>query len=124
MQGLCALLVSIVAGAIGQLTMKAGLQNMHTLAPNPMLILGVFCYAAAMISWILALKKYDLSFAYPLLSLGYLLVYIGAHLWPELGEELTLNKTIGLILIILGVTVSAQGSIKNERDLDERQRTA
>ena len=92
--------------------------------PSGFLIFGIMCYAIAMLSWIVALKKYDLSFAYPLLSIGYLLVYIGAFLWPGLGEQLTLNKTIGLSLVILGVTISAQKNNDDERIRHEQNRTA
>ena len=99
-----ALATAIVAGAIAQLSMKAGLTNMDSLLPDSFLLFGLSCYALAMIAWIKALKKYDLSFAYPLLSLGYVLVYAGAFYWPGLEETITWNKTIGLSLIVLGVT--------------------
>ena len=109
-----ALATAIVAGAIAQLSMKAGLTNMDSLLPDGFLLFGLSCYALAMVAWIKALKKYDLSFAYPLLSLGYVLVYAGAFYWPGLEETITWNKTIGLSLIVLGVTISAYNN-KNSR---------
>lgn len=124
MQGLIALLISITGGALAQLSMKAGVQNMESVIPNTLLIFGVGCYAAAMLSWIYALKKYDLSFAYPLLSIGYLLVYLGAFIWPGLEEELSWNKTIGLSLVILGVTISAQKNNNGERIRHEKNSAA
>lgn len=124
MHSLCALLISICGGAVAQLSMKIGVQDMNSLMPNGPLIFGLSCYAIAMLSWIFALKRYDLSFAYPLLSIGYLLVYLGAFFWPGLGEELSWNKTIGLSLIILGVTISAQKNNNGERIRHEQNRTA
>ena len=124
MQGVIALLISICGGALAQLAMKSGVQGMDSLTPNALLIFGLGCYGLAMISWIFALKKYELSFAYPLLSIGYLLVYLGAFLWPGLEEELSWNKTIGLSLVILGVTISAQKNKNNERVRHEQNRTA
>ncbi len=110
MISLCALIVAIAAGALAQLSMKAGLIEMTSVLPNGMLIFGLGCYALAMAAWIIALKKYDLGFAYPLLSLGYVLVYAGAFYWPGLEETITWNKTIGLSLIVLGVTISAHNN--------------
>lgn len=99
---------SIVAGATAQLLMKSGLQNMDSIIPSFPVVAGVGCYGLAMITWTIALKRYQLSFAYPLLSLGYLLVYFGACFWPGLEEQLTWNKSAGICLIILGVTISSQ----------------
>ena len=124
MQSFLALIVSIAGGALAQLSMKAGVQGMDSLTPNFLLLLGLMCYGIAMLSWIVALKRYELSFAYPLLSIGYLLVFVGAFFWPGLGEQLTLNKTIGLSLVILGVTISAQKNNNGERIRHEQNRTA
>ncbi|MEM7258863.1 MAG: hypothetical protein AAF404_15920 [Pseudomonadota bacterium] len=124
MASLIALLISITGGALAQLSMKAGVQSMDSVLPNTLLIFGIGCYAVAMLSWIYALKKYDLGFAYPLLSIGYLLVYIGAFFWPGLEEELSWNKTIGLSLVILGVTISAQKNNNGERIRHEKHRAA
>ena len=116
-----ALVLSIVGGAVGQLLMKAGLGGlaqvpiMHVpryLISNPPEALQVFAgtmsYFCSMFAWIHALKRYELNFAYPLLSLGYVLVYAGAVLWPALHESISLTKTAGVLLIVVGVTVSAQ----------------
>ncbi len=117
-----ALATAIVAGAIAQLSMKAGLTNMDSLLPDGFLLFGLSCYALAMVAWIKALKKYDLSFAYPLLSLGYVLVYAGAFYWPGLEETITWNKTIGLSLIVLGVTISAYNKKNSRRIRHDRIR--
>ena len=122
MTHITALVTAICAGALAQLSMKAGLTNMHSFIPNGLLIFGLGCYALAMIAWITALKKYELSFAYPLLSLGYVLVYAGAFYWPGLEETITWNKTIGLSLIVLGVTISAYNNKNSRRIRHDRIR--
>ena len=124
MHSLCALIISIVAGAVSQLAMKSGLQQMDSVTPHPLLIFGISCYGFAMLSWIIALKKYELSFAYPLLSAGYLLVYVGAFFCPGLQEELSLNKTIGLLLVMAGVTLSACNPQSDGQVHDEQRNTA
>ena len=67
------------------------------------LFAGLLCYAMSMLSWIFALIKYELSFAYPFLGVTYVLVYLGAVYWEQIAEPLTLLRTAGIILILIGV---------------------
>lgn len=121
------LATSIVCGALGQLFMKAGMQALgaltvfFTAVQNGnasaeqwfgllWVMAGIACYAIAMLVWIYVLGHFELSVAYPLLSLGYILVYLGAVLWPRIGESFTLGKTAGIVLIMLGVALVAKPS--------------
>ena len=54
-------------------------------------------------SWLAVLARYPLSFAYPMLSLSYVLVYVGATHWPLLGEAPSPLRTLGTLLILTGV---------------------
>lgn len=67
------------------------------------LFAGLLCYALSMLSWIFALIKYELSFAYPFLGVTYVLVYLGAVYWEQIAEPLTLFRTAGIVLILIGV---------------------
>ena len=67
------------------------------------LIVGLACYALSMLSWMFALTKYELSFAYPYLGITYVLVYLGAVYWDQIGEQLTWLRTAGIVLILVGV---------------------
>jgi undecaprenyl phosphate-alpha-L-ara4N flippase subunit ArnF len=67
------------------------------------LIAGLACYALSMLSWMFALTKYELSFAYPFLGITYVLVYLGAVYWDQIGEQLTWLRTAGIVLILTGV---------------------
>jgi undecaprenyl phosphate-alpha-L-ara4N flippase subunit ArnF len=67
------------------------------------LIAGLACYAISMLSWMFALTKYELSFAYPFLGITYVLVYLGAVYWDQIGEQLTWQRTVGIVLILTGV---------------------
>lgn len=121
------LATSIVCGALGQLFMKAGMQSLGALAGffsavhsgNTSaeqwfgllwVLAGIACYGIAMLVWIYVLGHFELSVAYPLLSLGYILVYLGAVLWPRIGESFTPGKTAGIVLIMLGVALVAKPS--------------
>ena len=69
------------------------------------LFAGLCCYALSMLCWIFALIKYELSFAYPFLGITYVLVYLGAVYWQQIGEQLTLMRTVGILLILVGVVL-------------------
>lgn len=128
---------SIFCGAFGQLCMKAGMQAIGQLdsfwvkllawavnpepAPEPVfgllwLLAGIFFYALAMLVWVYVLKHFELSVAYPLLSVGYIIVYLGAVLWPRIGETFTWDKTWGVLLIMLGVALVATPTKANNHE--------
>lgn len=64
---------------------------------------GLVLYAASFLCWLRAITELSLSFAYPLLSLSYVLVYFGAVYWPGLGETGSWLRLFGIALIIAGV---------------------
>lgn len=68
-----------------------------------LIALGLAAYGVSMLIWMMALANYDLSFAYPMLSTSYILVYLGAVLLPQLNETVSVAKTSGIILIVIGV---------------------
>jgi multidrug transporter EmrE-like cation transporter len=64
---------------------------------------GMLCYALSVCVWIAALTKAPVSTAYPMLSLGYVVVAIAAVAW--LGESMTVAKIVGIALICAGVVL-------------------
>lgn len=70
---------------------------------------GMFCYAASVCVWIAALSKAPVSTAYPMLSLGYVVVAAVSVAW--LGESLTPAKMLGIALICTGVVLVSRNSI-------------
>ena len=79
-----------------------------------LIILGLAAYGMSMLLWMMALANFELSFAYPMLSTSYILVYLGAVVLPQLNETVSATKTIGIILIVIGVifvTRSKSGNV-------------
>jgi len=121
--------LSIVLSACAQLLMKASMMQLHgvtnldlsilqLVVENKMalvwLVAGLSCYAVSMLSWMLALTKYELSFAYPLLGVTYILVYLGAVYWQQIGEQLSWQRTVGIMLILIGVVfINRKNTVKN-----------
>ncbi len=117
--------ISIVLSSIAQLSMKAGmlaLSNEGILLSMPQtveqlsllvpaftwVIGGLVCYSVSVLCWMRALAQHDLSLAYPMLSLSYVLVYFGAVAWPMLHETVSFTRIAGIILICAGVLVVAR----------------
>lgn len=73
---------------------------------NPWVMGGMFLHVSALAVWLWALSKVDISFAYPFLALGYVLV--SAMAWSWLGEELGPMKILGMGIIIAGILVLAK----------------
>jgi len=69
---------------------------------------GMFCYGTSVCVWLAALSKAPVSTAYPMLSLGYIVVAAVSVLW--LGETLTPAKVMGIALICVGVVLVSRGS--------------
>ncbi|WP_296262313.1 MULTISPECIES: 4-amino-4-deoxy-L-arabinose-phosphoundecaprenol flippase subunit ArnF [unclassified Pseudomonas] len=76
--------------------------------PIDSLALGVVlsaigAYGLSMLCWLGALRNLPLSRAYSLLSVSYGLVYVLAAFLPFFNETLTVLRTVGVTLIVLGV---------------------
>jgi multidrug transporter EmrE-like cation transporter len=70
---------------------------------NPWIISGFFAAFLAALSWMAAMTKFDISYAYPFMSLSFVLVFIlSAFLF---GEPVSVQKIIGFSLIVLGIIV-------------------
>jgi multidrug transporter EmrE-like cation transporter len=70
---------------------------------------GMLCYAASVCVWVAALSKAPVSTAYPMLSLGYVVVAAISVAW--LGETLTPVKMLGIALICAGVVLVSRNSM-------------
>lgn len=69
--------------------------------------LGMIVYSIAIMVWLQVLSRMDLSIAFPMMSLSYVLVYLGAALWPALDEAITVGRLAGTGLIMCGVALVA-----------------
>ncbi len=73
------------------------------LATQPHIIGALTCYVVGVVVWILALSRVQVSIAYPLLSLGYIVNAVAAYYL--FAEALTPAKLVGMGIIIVGVVV-------------------
>jgi len=109
------ILIGVLLNASAQLLLKAGTNYLGPLFSSneriiaeffriifqPFIFSGLVCYVISVTLWIAALSKVPVSIAYPMLSIGYVVNAIAAHYL--LGEGLTLQKALGIGVIIIGV---------------------
>jgi len=79
--------------SIGEMLLKAS-TNFYILG-------GLVCYGVSLILWMMTLSRVDVSFAYPMLSLGLVLTSLAGYWF--LGENLTFSRVLGIGLIMIGV---------------------
>lgn len=70
--------------------------------------IGMVCYGGSLCVWLAALSKAPVSTAYPMLSLGYIVVAAVSVSW--LGETLSAAKVLGIALICAGVVLVSRSS--------------
>jgi drug/metabolite transporter (DMT)-like permease len=110
--------LSLVLDVSGQLLFKAGLNRAGegiadaggrafwlALARSPLLLLGLLAYAVEIPCWAAVLAILPLSIAFPLASLSYCGVAIGARFL--LGEKVPARRWLATLLIALGVAIAA-----------------
>lgn len=92
---------SLPAGLVGKILF------LLRLLLNPWIISGVAAGFLAMLSWMAAMTKFQLSYAYPFMSLAFVLVLGLSVLLFQ--ESLTVPKVLGMALIVAGIIVGSRG---------------
>jgi multidrug transporter EmrE-like cation transporter len=101
-----ALKASVSDTGIISLDMQSLMSSAGSLVTNLWLWVGLICYGISVVVWILALSRVDVSIAYPMLSIGYIVNAIAAsHLFDE---PLGISKVVGIGIIIVGVYILAR----------------
>lgn len=73
---------------------------------NPYIMLSLFLTLLSGLSWMIAMTKFDISYAYPFTTLGFVLVFLFSIFLFH--EPLTWQKTIGLFFIVAGIIISSK----------------
>lgn len=111
------LMTGVLLNAGAQLLLKAGTNSVGVfefsrenigpigwkLATEPHIAGGLACYVVSVVVWIMALSRVEVSIAYPLLSIGYVVNALAA--WYLFGEAVTPMRLAGIGIIIVGVWV-------------------
>jgi hypothetical protein len=75
---------------------------------NPWFVAGMTCYVVSIGAWLAVLARTEVSAAYPLLSIGYVITAVVGFFF--LGENVTMTRVLGIAVICLGlVLISRSG---------------
>jgi len=107
------LFVSVVLGATGQFLFRLGMKSygqvnidgvfrhLFNIVTRPVIFLGFILFGLSSILWLSVISKSQLSYAYPMVSMSYILTLILSSLF--LNEQINTYKIVGTIFIISGV---------------------
>lgn len=106
------ILGAVCLGVVGQLLMKSGMNRVGTIdhwgLPTlirvfscPYVLLGFASYGLSSLAYLMALSRLELSVAYPMIGLGYVLVVLLSALL--LRESVSAVRWLGVLLIVAGV---------------------
>jgi multidrug transporter EmrE-like cation transporter len=114
------ILSGVSLNAVAQICLKKGMvlighfnfslnnlsQMLSKVIVNPFIILGMLCYIFSIIIWLLVLSRVEVSFAYPFLSIGYIMVAVMGYVF--LNENISLYRIAGIIIICAGLIIMSK----------------
>jgi len=78
-----------------------------TLLFNPWVLSGVLSTFLAGLSWMLAMTRFEISYAYPFVSLNYIIILCASSIL--FNESISLAKIIGTVIVLVGIGVISKG---------------
>jgi drug/metabolite transporter (DMT)-like permease len=114
------ILLDVILNVTGQLSLKYGMAkignfslSLPTLPPvflkaatNLYVLFGLMCYGLGFMVWLIVLSKAEVSYAYPLISLGYVFTAILAR--AMFGEAVGVTRMLGIFITCFGVFLIAR----------------
>ncbi|HBF43699.1 MAG TPA: 4-amino-4-deoxy-L-arabinose transferase [Desulfobacteraceae bacterium] len=109
------ILTGVFLNAMAQICIKYGMRavgpfdfTLKNIVPvglkvaiNTYVLSGMACYAVSIVVWLMVLSRVDVSYAYPLLSVGYIVTAVAGRMF--FGEVLGFDRSAGILVICLGV---------------------
>lgn len=107
----------VLLGVAGQLSLKHGMGSVGRFVPevsqmvstfarafsNPFVVSGFFLYGISSLVWMVILSRVPLSLAYPMISIGYVLVVVLSKV--ILKEDVSAVRFAGTLVICAGVVL-------------------
>lgn len=73
---------------------------------NPWIISGLFSAFLASLAWMAAMTRFELNYAYPFMSLAFIIVMFFSVLF--LNESLTPQSVVGTGMVVMGLVILAR----------------
>ncbi len=114
------IMLTVVLNASSQLLMKSGMTQVGqaelsmskisnllvSAITNPWILLGLLTMTISMATHLISLSRFDVSFAFPFISIAYVIVAIWGYMF--MGEHLNAYRIVGIGTIIFGTVLVAQ----------------
>ena len=114
------ILFSVMLAAVAQLTLKHGMnqvtassgalrftsESLRVVVTTPSVWAGLILFGLSAIVWLAVLSRTTLSFAYPFVSLTYILILLADRF--VLDQEVPAFRYAGVVFIVIGIILVAQ----------------
>ena len=113
MSNILLILGSVLLNALAQLLIRKGMlsigsvgignfmENIGAMITNLWLWGAMLCYAVSILMWMSVLSKVEVSYAYPFLSVGYIVAAVAGYML--FNENLSATRIAGIVVICIGV---------------------
>ncbi len=109
------ILLGVLLNAAAQLALKQGVRTVGhfdfrlaslwqvgpAVALNPFVLIGLACYVVSVVVWLLVLSRVEVSYAYPMLSVGYIVTAFAGRIF--FNEAMGPLRWAGIVVICFGV---------------------
>jgi multidrug transporter EmrE-like cation transporter len=109
------IMLGVLLNAAAQLFLKEGMRRIGyfefvwanivpitlQVAGNVFVLGGLLCYVISVAVWLLVLSRVEVSYAYPLLSVGYIVNAVAGYYLFQ--ENLSMTRITGILIICVGV---------------------
>jgi drug/metabolite transporter (DMT)-like permease len=113
------ILCSVISVSTGEILLKYGLtklgaldfggkaiESFTSIAMSPYIWAGLILFVMSSLLWLIAISKTELSYAYPLMGMGYAMVAFFS--WLIFNEALGALRILGIGVITLGVVMMSR----------------
>ena len=119
MKNLLLILINVFLNSVAQILMRHGMLKIGKIELNnnfiyeiPKMLSSIWvwsslvCYGVSAIIWMVVLSRVEVSFSYPFVALGFVIVALAGHFLFQ--EQITLPRIIGIALICIGILFIAK----------------
>ncbi len=118
------LLAIIIFGSCGDVLLSRGMRDVGQIRlsqiphlipalANPWILLGIGCLLIFFTSYSTALSWADLTFVLPATAIGYVVIALLSHFF--LHEQISIQRWLGILLIVIGVGFVAGGPHRSDQ---------
>lgn len=117
-------IITVFLNAASQLLLKVGISRVGKVSfdtaniiklvlgalTNGYIMLGLITMTISMVTHILSLSRFDVSFVFPFISFAYIIVAVWGVVF--LGEQFNMTRYIGIAVILAGTIILAMSGTK------------